>query len=266
MKTKTLLLVTACAISSLIIAVAASPLKSELLKNSWDFASTDTQANTTTKFPESDELNVSEPPDDFAQSLSSESPDVSNGEDTSQQTEIDRINQANSQAVDIRYDVPLIPQQTGQSCWAAGIAMLVSWKGNMSVSPSEIAATPGYSEAEGLAPDDTGILSTWGMQVENARTYTVDGFRQLLEAHGPLWVASAEPSAHVRVITGMSGDGTPEGTFVHINDPWEKGMQDFRLPNSGSTYSESYTEFVRKQEELGYQELNKQGIYVAYIK
>jgi hypothetical protein len=169
--------------------------------------------------------------------------------------------------MDVRLSVPLIPQQTGMSCWAAGCAMLVAWRGNMSVDPSQIAAAAGAwaQYRDGLAPEDTSIFPIWGMQAEPAQSYTVEGFYRLLDTWGPLWVASAEPGPHIRVVTGMSGDGTPDGTMLYINDPWERGMTEFRLPNAGAQYTETYRQFVDKQETLARQEMRVQGIYVARL-
>jgi hypothetical protein len=118
---------------------------------------------------------------------------------------------------------------------------------------------------KGLPADDTRVLTAWGFTPEHGQTYTVEGFRRLLERHGPLWVASAEPGPHIRVVTGLSGDGTPDGTRVHINDPWEKGMNPFRLPNAGAQYQETYREFEAKQAQLARTELHLQGIYVAHL-
>jgi Papain-like cysteine protease AvrRpt2 len=39
-----------------------------------------------------------------------------------------------SSKIQILYDVPLIPQETGMSCWAAGAAMIVSWGNNITIS------------------------------------------------------------------------------------------------------------------------------------
>jgi len=169
-------------------------------------------------------------------------------------------------AIDVRHDVQLVPQQTGYSCWAAGAAMVVGWRDHISVDPSEIARATGYwaQYASGLDAEDTNMFSVWRLKAEAAQTYTVAGFADLLKRHGPLWVASAEPGPHIRVVTGMVGDGTPTGTLVHVNDPWESGMTSFRLPNRGSQYTESYQRFVEKQESLGRQEIRKQGIYVAH--
>ncbi|MEW5918517.1 MAG: papain-like cysteine protease family protein, partial [Gemmatimonadota bacterium] len=47
-------------------------------------------------------------------------------------------------AIDVRHEVQLVPQLTGFSCWAAGAAMLVGWREQMSIDPSEIARATGY--------------------------------------------------------------------------------------------------------------------------
>jgi hypothetical protein len=169
-------------------------------------------------------------------------------------------------AIDVRHDVQLVPQQTGFSCWAAGAAMLVSWRDKVSVDPSEIARANGYwaQYAAGLHPEDVSMFRTWRLTPEAAQSYTVAGFADLLRKYGPLWVASAEPGPHIRVVTGIVGDGTPGGTLVYISDPWEQGMAAFRLPNNGSRYTETYQRFVEKQEQLARRESSLQGIYVAH--
>ena len=68
-----------------------------------------------------------------------------------------------------------------------------------------------------------------------------------------MWIASAEPGPHVRVVTGMVGDGTPKGTIVYINDFMAKGMTTFILPNTESIY-ETYEEFEEKKHSLAISE------------
>ncbi|MFW5774738.1 MAG: papain-like cysteine protease family protein [Chitinivibrionales bacterium] len=186
---------------------------------------------------------------------------------------------AMNQSFDIRYNVQLIPQMTCMSCWAAGAAMIVGWRDRISINPDEIARRVGYwkqygepdSCSGGLHPEDTKMLTSWGLVSEAPTSYTVAGFKQLLLDYGPLWVAAATPGPHIRVVTGIQGDGSPDGTHVSINDPWEKGMKDFRgpddpRPNRGSQYTESYREFVRKQSELGEREMAVNApIYVAHL-
>lgn len=172
-------------------------------------------------------------------------------------------------AFDLCFDVPLVPQQTGYSCWAAGCSMLVGWRDQMSIDPSEIARATGAwaAYASGLNAEDVSVFPVWGMVPEPAQCYTVQGFYDLLNTYGPLWVASAEPGPHIRVVTGMTGDGSPDGTTLFINDPWETGMATFRLPNAGARYTETYSQFVQKQETLARQESNLRGaIYVAHLQ
>jgi hypothetical protein len=63
----------------------------------------------------------------------------------------------------------------------------------------------------------------------------------------------------------MWGDGTPDRTVVEIADPWEAGMAAFRLPNAGTRYTETYRQFVAKQQALARRESGVQGIYVAHL-
>lgn len=65
----------------------------------------------------------------------------------------------------------------------------------------------------------------------------------MLKQHGPLFVITQEPQGpHVRVITGISGDGTPLGTVLHINDP---------DPGTNLSYSEPFNKFIPKYEANG---------------
>jgi hypothetical protein len=171
------------------------------------------------------------------------------------------------QSFSVVFDVPLVPQQTGYSCWAAGAAMLVAWRDDMSVDPSAIAAATGYWQQykEGLQAEDTTMFKAWGLVPEPAQTYTVERFRNLIERYGPLWLASAEPGPHIRVVRGIEGDGSPGGTRLHILDPWEPGMSEFHLPNAGGSYTETYEQFEAKQAALARTESNVQGVYVAHI-
>ncbi len=175
---------------------------------------------------------------------------------------------AQGKAIDVRYNVELVPQQTGMSCWAAGFAMIVGWRDQICIDPAEIARAAGSwaQYKTGLEPEDTRVMSTWGFVPEAPQCYTVEGFVNLLRNYGPLWAASAEPGAHIRVVTGATGDGTPDGTTLYINDPWEQGMNTFRPNNRGSQYTETYTQFEQKQSTLAGQEMSIGApIYIAHL-
>ncbi|MEL7228136.1 MAG: papain-like cysteine protease family protein, partial [Cyanobacteria bacterium J06576_12] len=180
-----------------------------------------------------------------------------------------------SNFIQVMYDVPLIAQQTADSCWAAGAAKLVSWRDNVTYAPWNIAEATDHEieyNHTGLPADDDSIFPMFGMVTEPAQSYSVSAFADMLSTHGPLWVASdeslssASSSPHIRVVTGIRGDGTPDGTYVYINDPWERGMNSFRTSNRGSQYYETYAQFMRKQADLGYRESDVQGIYVAHLR
>jgi Papain-like cysteine protease AvrRpt2 len=179
----------------------------------------------------------------------------------------------------IQHHVPLVPQTTDNSCWAAGIAMIIGWRRGMSIDPSMIATNPGGSSymqsmKTGLDPNDTYILARWGLRAEAPASYMPEGIEDMLRRYGPLWVASAVPGPHIRVITGIQVGKTAADTILYINDPWEKGMRVFRWPNRGSKYTENYKQFVQQYERLGRREFghgpNTRGyqpapIYVAHL-
>ncbi len=160
-------------------------------------------------------------------------------------------------------DVELVPQQTGYSCWAAGAAMLVGWRDGVCIDPSEIANGTGYwsQYQQGLNANDTTMFHYWRLKYEAPQTYTPQGLSRLLGQFGPLWVATQEGGPHIRVITGITGDGTANGTVLTIYDPWQRGMRRFRSDNTGSIYTETYAQFEQKQRELAENELSEPGPY-----
>jgi N-acetyl-anhydromuramyl-L-alanine amidase AmpD len=143
-------------------------------------------------------------------------------------------------------DVELVPQPTGMSCWAAAAAMVVGWRDRVSINPVEIARGVGHwinYEAlnTGLFAKDTDELAlAWKLSPLPPQSYSVDGFRQVLESHGPLWVGVAVPSGHAVCVYGMYGDGTPQGTRVRILDPWP--------PNRGERAELSFADFENEYE------------------
>jgi len=143
-------------------------------------------------------------------------------------------------AFDVWNEVPLVPQLSGMSCWAAAAAMLIGWRECVDVDPEEIARGAGRWEdyRDGLRADDIGTLArACGLTAEPIERLSVARLRELLEGYGPLWVGEAHSGLHVVVITGAGGDGTPDGTMVRVADPWP--------PGQGSRYTISFRELVR---------------------
>ena len=137
-----------------------------------------------------------------------------------------RIAGAARPRIDLRYEVPLVPQTTEMSCWAAAAAMVVGWRDQIAVDTEEIARGTGGWEAyrAGLQPDDVVTLArVWDLTIEAPRTYASADLETLLRRCGPLWVGQADPDLHVICVVGVSGNGTAEGTLVQVNDPWPPG-------------------------------------------
>lgn len=158
----------------------------------------------------------------------------------------------------MRYDVPLIPQSTKMSCWAASIAMILSWRDKASYNPETIARNPGGLDympsytTGGLDPNDTYILRINGFDVLPPQCYTVGAIQSLLEHCGPLWVASWAPGPHIRVVRGLVGK------VAYINDPWPV--------NQGARYTRPFETFFGEMEELGGRELKEVNpVYVAHL-
>lgn len=127
-------------------------------------------------------------------------------------------------AFDVWNEVPLVPQLTGMSCWAAAAAMLVGWRDRVPVDSEEVAAGAGHWGAyrDGLLPDDLEALAAaWGLEIEPHLPWTAERLRARLEQVGPLWMGEASPGLHSIVVTGMFGDA--RGMFVRIADPWPVG-------------------------------------------
>ena len=151
-------------------------------------------------------------------------------------------------------EVELIPQPTDVSCWAAAAAMVVGWKERASLSSESIAKIAGRTAATGLDPGQVRqFASDLGLVFEYPQSYTVDGFRRLLDSYGPLWVGAAVPGLHAIVVTGLYQDG--KGTLVRISDPWDRqvgtpGAVGAYLAThaTGSRYIMRWEDFVREYE------------------
>lgn len=155
------------------------------------------------------------------------------------------------------HDVPLFPQTTGMSCWAASIAMILGWKNQQCIADVTIAANYGGasylpSMQSGLDPNDRYILERNGFELDAPKCYTLDLVKQLIDGRGPLWVASAAPAPHIRVVRGYGGD------MLLVNDP--------APVNAGSRYTRSFNSFFGQMETLGASELKQAApVYVAYL-
>lgn len=171
--------------------------------------------------------------------------------------------------------VELIPQDKSNACWLASSTMMRSWKDQVSYPLSDTlkvldasggSFTQTYNADNGLSfADNDKIVQTLGLTALPPASYTIDYFFSLLDESPIMAVimfSATSTIAHMVVITGISGDRTPDGTTLSINDP---------LPlNAGHTYTISFTDFLNKFESvvayennLGVKDLTSQLYYFA---
>nr|SPS05756.1 protein of unknown function [Candidatus Nitrotoga fabula] len=152
-------------------------------------------------------------------------------------------------------DVKPIAQTKTMSCWAAAAAMLVSWKKARIYTELELAtmAGPPYIDAfnsnAGLSGSQFVDLATQlGMGVEAPQNFLPAGYESLLKKHGPLWIAAGLGEGglrrHVRVLRGVSGDGTSNNTKAYILDP-----------DGGRDYHSTMLQFAQELESIAKEEI-----------
>lgn len=152
--------------------------------------------------------------------------------------------------IDIDWRVTLQPPASSANdpAWASCLAVLLSWRDGVTYTPLDVATSTGslVEYFTGLSPD-IDKLDASGLMVEPPTSYSVQGLAQMLE-YGPLWSTSSNPiwgnnssnNIKSRVILGMIGDGTPQGTQLTLYDP-----------TSGSTGGEismSYEKYITEVE------------------
>lgn len=173
----------------------------------------------------------------------------------------------NKEKFERRYDVDLISKNTDLSSWAASAAMIVGWRDKVSVDSKEITGKVDYwrnyydKDNGKLNADKVDAFEYWGLTPAGALPYTPAQLRQFLE-YGPLWVGTNGEGKNAIVISGISGDGTTEGTIIHFNNPDNRNA-------AGKKYSESFSSFYKKMtgltntEKTNSKELND-AYFIAY--
>jgi Papain-like cysteine protease AvrRpt2 len=161
-----------------------------------------------------------------------------------------------------------LKQPTNNTCWATVATILFSWKNNSSPSIEEVVTAAGqefldlFNADQGLQNvDKPRFLEALGLIAEPPKSLNVEGFAQLLDAHGPLWITTDEDlgenfSVHARVLIGLRGDGTPENTQAIFLDT---------DPNTPSPDSESVAELQDKLAQLAIGDSAGGGSFRAQI-
>lgn len=125
----------------------------------------------------------------------------------------------------VQYGVRLITQTNNYDCWAAALGMVMNLGKPVMKSSGRISS----SDLRRICRDRS-LLYWW------PRSWTVDELYSLLWYYGPLFVGGKHFSglSHAMCLAGLSGDGSADGTYLHLLDPFPIGV--------GDDFTYSYTD------------------------
>lgn len=148
----------------------------------------------------------------------------------------------------VMYDVPLIPQNTSNTCWYACCRMIVRYHRESRQQSTIAGGEVGQSQTTAQVEANNGIL-LWENFEELARqanlrttsmSPTAEGLVRLLNQKGPLIYGGVTNGyrgftgpGHAVVITGCVTSGGE--AKVYLNDPWEIGV--------GARITEKFNDF-----------------------
>ena len=130
--------------------------------------------------------------------------------------------------------------------------MMISWKRRETITPADAMAELGdpwmtrFNNNQTLLWVDTArFYRDAGLVKQEMQSFPLSEWSQMLRAYGPINVDATNNTlggGHVRILYGVTGDGTPTGTKMKIIDPW-----------NGRKYEEPYEKFLAKYEGGGAQ-------------
>jgi V8-like Glu-specific endopeptidase/uncharacterized protein YycO len=130
-------------------------------------------------------------------------------------------------SMDSDHAVHLIPQTDKNSCWAAAMAMLLSFRRNASYEPETLANEVGRSLMTSYGWDMlAAVRDRYGFQTidvpSNSSLYfQPQQWAEWLNTFGPLWVVIVG-MPHAVVLAGIRGDlDQPDSVEVHVLNPWD---------------------------------------------
>jgi len=143
--------------------------------------------------------------------------------------------------------VPELKQPSTMTCWATAYTMLVSWRDQVSYSIEDALGRVGqkwvqhFKDNKPTFPEqEAELFAAAGLMAEPLASYTLDSWEAMLRQYGPLTVVidvSGSGVVHMVVVTGIHGDGSPEGTTISLIDPLQ-----------GSRKSMKFSEFISMYE------------------
>jgi len=167
------------------------------------------------------------------------------------------------------YAVSLIPQPNKNACWAAAMAMLLSFRRQQSITPEALAQEVGRSlessygwDALQAVRDHFGFATL--AQPSNTSLYiSPQQWAQWLAQHGPLWVVIVG-APHAVVLSGIRGDlSNPDAVQVRVLNPWDTRIDfdedpvHFKPANNGYADWLPFTQFAEEFGSMAAQDYGK---------
>jgi hypothetical protein len=135
--------------------------------------------------------------------------------------------------LDVEVDPAVVPvkQKSAMVCWAAGGTMMRNWKTRQTSTVEKVLDDLGgdwrskYDLNQALTVAELrAFLGALALTEDGPVSYTPEGLARLIEQVGPVLEIGDDgiegnQISHVRILTGVSGDGTPDGTTVSFADP-----------------------------------------------
>ncbi|WP_115560188.1 papain-like cysteine protease family protein [Xanthomonas arboricola] len=152
------------------------------------------------------------------------------------------------------YDVPLIAQPDKRTCWAAAMAMLLSYRRHASIDPETLANEVGTTLSTSYSFELLdAVRQRYGFnaieQPSNTSLYhTPQQWADWLNRHGPLWVVIVG-APHAVVLSGISGDlADPSSAIVNILNPWDTRQTFDNDPVVFNPTNQGYADWLPFQE------------------
>jgi hypothetical protein len=155
--------------------------------------------------------------------------------------------------------VPKIKQDPKKKndCWAVAAAMMIGWKyDEQDITAADAARRAGQrflqlyndNNSDGLMAGDVDDFALHSeMAAEPPVSYRLQQYIDWMNTYGPLWVAvDSNPargvfSPHARVLTKISGTGSPDGIGTQIT---------FIDPSTGTEATQEFSEFLQGFEQM----------------
>lgn len=139
----------------------------------------------------------------------------------------------------VALDVTLVPQPTTVSGWAAALAMVAGARDHVSVTPATVAGRAGMDLEKSYAwPQIREAVTACGLVEQGSPSSPPGELAGLLRETGPIWVVDIAAPYHGVVVGGITGDGSRDGTWVRLYNPWPPGV--------GSIDQVTFTEFYQE--------------------